>query len=157
MWLFEDKSKAAGKAASKKDCCAIQQDLNTLGEWSLSNHLPLSIDKCAYLHYGHKNLSHTYKINGVTIKSVYQISDLIVLRTYNFLYNTLIDMICLNVSRLSTMVVKLFAFNDHEFLTLVYQTYIHPCLEYASMVWSPIYAGTSDGENSTTVDAKAIR
>ena len=84
MWLFADDSKAPGKSASETDCCVSQQDLNALGERSISNHLPLSIDKCACLHYGHNNPCHTYNINGVTIKNVDQCSAFGVLRTSNF-------------------------------------------------------------------------
>ena len=74
MWLFADDSKTADTAASKTDCCAIQQNLNAPGECSLSNHLPLSIDKFVCLQYGLNNSGHTYNINGLTIKSVYQCS-----------------------------------------------------------------------------------
>ena len=42
------------------------------------------------------------------------------------------------------MLAKLFTCRGREFLTLGYQTYICPCLEYASAAWSPINAGTSD-------------
>ena len=42
------------------------------------------------------------------------------------------------------MVAKLFTGRCCEFLTLIYQTYIRPCLKYASATWSPINGGTSD-------------
>ena len=101
MWLFANDSKVAGKAASETDCCAIQQNLNALEEWSISNHLLLSIDKCTYLHYGHNNPGDTYNINEETIKNVDQCSDLGVLRKKDF-----VDIICLKASRLSGMVAE---------------------------------------------------
>ena len=76
MWLFADDSKAAGNAASEMDCCAIQQDLYA-PLWSISNHLPLNIDKCARLHYGHNNPYHTYNINRVTIKASNNVQTLV--------------------------------------------------------------------------------
>ena len=106
MWLYADNSKTAGKAVNETNCCTIQQDLNALGEWSISNQITLSLDKCACLHFGHNIPGQIYNTNGVTIKSVDQCSDLSVLRVSNFRHNAHIDMIFLKASRLSGVATK---------------------------------------------------
>ena len=119
--------------------------MNALGEWSISNHLSLSIDKCACFHYEHNNPGYMYNINELIIKTVDQCSDLGVLHTSDFRYNAHIDMICLKASRLSGIVAKLFTCGGCEFQTLVLPNiYVHPCLECAPADWSPINVGTSD-------------
>jgi len=143
-WLFADDAKVASKAADATDCDVIQRDMDAFGDWSERSHLPININKCASLHYGHSNPCHTYSITGASIKNVDQCPDLGVLRTSDFRYNAHIDAICLKASRLCGMVLKLFASRDRKFLVRIYLTYIRPCLEYASAVWSPSSVGLSN-------------
>ena len=139
--LFADDSKAIGAAANSHEQDLIQCDLDSIEHWSRVNCLPLSIDKCACLHYGLHNKRRSYTIGGGAIKDVEQCVDLGVTRTPDFRYKAHIDAICLRAARLSGMANKLFSAKSSQFLMKLFITYIRPAVEYASVVWQPRETG----------------
>ena len=134
--LFADDSKAIGTAADSHEQDLVQQDLNSIGSWSETNHLPLSIYKCMCIHYGLHNKKRSYSINSTTIKNTDQCAGLGVTRTSNFHYKVHVDALCLKAARLSGMVATL-SMRSSEFLMKLFLMYIRPSLEYASIIWNP--------------------
>ena len=92
---FADDAKLVGKANNVAECADIQADLQTIGDWSNANLLPLSLLKCIFLHYGVHNENYNYSVNGEAIKSVDKCADLGVIRTADFKYNQHIASLCL--------------------------------------------------------------
>ena len=141
FFLFADDGKLLGDASSNAACDLMQDDLSALGEWSILNELPLSLPKCACLHYGCRNTSRTYNIEGAAIQSAAQCQDLGVLRQESLAYDAHIHRTVLRASRLAGMSFRLFASRNRDFMTCLFVAYIRPILEYASPVWSPSGVG----------------
>ena len=99
--LFVNDSKAIGAAADSHEQDLVQQDLNLIGSWSETNHLPLFTDKCMFINYRLHNKKSSYSINGTTIKNTGQCADHGVTRTFNFHYRVHVDALCLKAARLS--------------------------------------------------------
>ena len=91
IFLFADDGKAVAIFDDKQHHDLFQEDMSSVGDWSDENHLPLSMDKCATLHYGSKNPCLSYQINRVAICDCMECADLRVLRTSDFRYNKHID------------------------------------------------------------------
>ena len=81
--LYADDAKAVEASVDEHEHRLVQRDLDMVGQWSEDNHLPLSIDKCMCVCYGHHNPKLSYLINGVPIKDTVQCMDLGILRTSN--------------------------------------------------------------------------
>jgi hypothetical protein len=114
------------------DVALVQSDLNAISEWSIANELPISLPKCCALHYGSSNSKHQY---GQRFNSVSECADLGVLRSDTFQPH--VRAVALKAARLASMVTKMFASHDRDFLIKLFCAYIRPVVEYASPVWSP--------------------
>ena len=86
-WAFADDLKLlADVAAHSRD--VIQQDVDTISQWSDERSMPLSIEKCAVMHCGKNQLLHSYVIKGKPIMRVDSFKDLGLIRTFNSSYST---------------------------------------------------------------------
>ena len=126
MWLFINDGKAVAQVDSLEEHELFQEDFSSVGGWSNDNNLPLSIHKCAVLHYGTSNLGVLYLINGVTIRDAIECSDLGVLRTNDFQYKAHINALGLRASRVCGIVFRLFSARRHQFFVRLFSTYILP-------------------------------
>ena len=91
MYLFADDDKAVGAASTANDRNAMKRDLQAVGDWSVQNSKPLSIDKCACLHYGYNNVNTNHVINDEPLKVMECCADLGILRSSDFCYKGHID------------------------------------------------------------------
>jgi len=66
IFKFADDTKILGKAASDEDCLKLQNDLNTLCNWSDRCLMKFKVAKCKviHIHLGNGNSGHRYSING---------------------------------------------------------------------------------------------
>ena len=141
MILYADDGKAVGKAANREDCLLNQADLNAIHKWSVVNRLPLSLQKCQCLHIGHGNARYAYTLGGLPITAVEQCTDLGIIRTSDFSYNTHINSIISKASRSAGMLYRAFSTRNEVFIVKLYVAYVRPILEYASVVWNPTRIG----------------
>ena len=61
---------------SSDDHTALQNDLNSLYEWSVHWQLKFNISKCKHMHFGPSHSYELYSLNGTTIDSVESQKDL---------------------------------------------------------------------------------
>ena len=134
-WLYVDDVKMVGDASTQTAFAHVQQDLNAISEWSKENLLPISIPKCAALHYGLRTLNGQYTIFGQQITAVEQCMDLSVIRDKSFSYDVHIRNVALKATRLVGMILKAFSNRNIEFMVKIFAAYIKAVLEYASVVF----------------------
>ena len=139
--LYADDVKGVGRACSKQDCKRFQDDLDAIYNWSLVNRLPLSLPKCMCLHLGHNNMRHMYSLGGAPLMAVDQCTDLGLIRTSDFMYNTHIYSIISKASRTSGMLFRAFSTRNKAFILKLYVAYVRPILECISVAWNPIGIG----------------
>ena len=95
LFCTQSTQKFIGASADEHEHRLVQHDLDMIEQWSEDYHLPLSIDNCMCMQYGHHYPKLSYFINGVSIKDTEQCTDLGLLRTSDFRYNLHIDAVCL--------------------------------------------------------------
>ena len=76
IYLFADDTKIFRVVRNKGDYIALQNDLNSLYEWSLKWQLSFNISKCKHLHFGITHSYGSFYLNGILIDSITSHKDL---------------------------------------------------------------------------------
>ena len=106
-WAFADDFKLlADVAAHSRD--VIQQDVDTINQWSDERSMPLSIEKCAVMHCGKNQWLHSYMIKGKSLMCVDSFKDLGLVRTSNSNYSTHCEMTAARANRAAGAVRRAF-------------------------------------------------
>ena len=139
LLLFADDGKLVGKAKTINDCLLIQEDLSSIVQWSKDNELPLNSCKSQCLHIGHGNPQYNYTVARTNLINVNNCIDLGLTRTSDFSYSTHIELMVTKASRAAGMIFRAFSTRNEIFLMKLFVVYVRPILEYASVIWNPIY------------------
>ncbi|KAJ8027731.1 RNA-directed DNA polymerase from mobile element jockey [Holothuria leucospilota] len=67
---FADDTKLYRKVSDKDDASLLQKDLDRLFSWSQTWQMSFNADKCKVLHFGPKNFSYDYNMNGSILSDV---------------------------------------------------------------------------------------
>ena len=139
VFLFADDTKLFREIKSPVDRLILQQDLNSLIEWSDNWLLKFHPDKCAsmsisrsseirvasYEMENHQlNCSNCEKDIGVFIDSSLNFD-----RHINYAVN--------KANRVLAIAQKTFECMDRDIFSQIFKTLVRPHLEYAALVWSP--------------------
>ena len=114
--LFADGLKVADNMSTLEDGDLMQEDITAIAAWSLENKLPISLLKCAVLHYENKNIRRRYTLCKQVICSVNSCPDLGLLRSNSLSYDDHIRAAALRATRLVGIVMKDFKTRKPEFL-----------------------------------------
>jgi hypothetical protein len=115
----------------------IQENVDIIFDWSVEMEMPLSIAKCAVLHYGSSNPCYQYRCGDNVITSKDNMSDLGVMRTVNGKFRNHVSTTILKGRRLVGLTMRSMKCRNEQFMSRIYKTYIAPILSYASQIWSP--------------------
>ena len=74
--LFADDAKTYSAIQSKDDTVSLQNDINSLVEWSTLWQLSFNIEKCKCMHVGRKSTAHSYQMNDHILENVKEEKDL---------------------------------------------------------------------------------
>ena len=74
--LFADDAKIYSAIHSEDDTVSLQNDINSLVEWSTLWQLPYNIEKCKCMHIGRKSTAHSYQMNDHILENVNEEKDL---------------------------------------------------------------------------------
>ncbi|KAI8508803.1 hypothetical protein Bbelb_139020 [Branchiostoma belcheri] len=108
--IFADDSKLYKTVHDKAGEDALQQDLNTVGEWSQAWQLLFNVTKCKVLHLGRTNLKNSYT---KAANKGNQVLGLIKRTFYNL---------------------------DKDTVPTLFKTMVRPHLEYGNVIWGPHYS-----------------
>ena len=67
---FADDTKVGGRALTRKECEAIQNDLDKIIQWSEQWQMPFNLEKCKVMPFGTRNSNYTYKMRGEPLRVV---------------------------------------------------------------------------------------
>lgn len=139
--LFADDAKIFDNVNIRDDKAGIrlQEDLDSLSNWSEKWQLPFNVSKCKILHIGKNNPCRRYKMNGKQLEYVEEENDLgvIVDKELKFHKQTAAAVKKANCSL--GLIKKSFALLDHKTLPLLYKSLVRPHLEYGNVAWGPFY------------------
>ena len=76
LLTFSDDTKGVSSVNSAEDAEIWQQYLDNLFKWSSDWQMLFNLDKYNALHFGAKNMRHTYSINGYPLSEVEEEKDL---------------------------------------------------------------------------------
>ena len=140
IYLFADDTKIANKVASAKDAEQIQDDLNSLSNWSSTWFLEFNAKKCHVLTLGHiDNITHTerYKINDKELEHVFEEKDLGVIMDFQLTFEEHIGQKVKTANTMMGLIRRSFSFLDPHLFRKLYVSFVRPHLEYAQAVWAP--------------------
>ena len=119
----------------------LQNDIDSLFEWSEKWQLPFNTSKCKVLHIGRSNPCRRYKIDGNPLKSVNEEKDLGIIVDTDLSFHKQTAAAIKKANASLGMIKKSFSLLDQSTVPLLYKSLVRPHLEYANVMWGPFYKG----------------
>ena len=138
--LYADDLKIFRCINSKDDGDKLQQDVNAVAEWCKNNSLEINISKCNVISYTkRKNMFDTsYTLNNTKLKLSNTVKDLGVMYDNKLTFQTHIDTKINEANKNLGFILRLCKeFNNPKTLQNLYQAFVRPQLEYATIIWNP--------------------
>ncbi|XP_045503901.1 uncharacterized protein LOC123700669 [Colias croceus] len=123
-----------------EDCQALQNDINSVCEWSKMNRLDLNEAKCKVMTFTRSKSPHLYgyKVSDRIVARENSIRDLGVLFDRTLSFNDHIIDLCQNAYKALGFIFRQTArFNDKTVIISLYYAFVRSKLEYNTIVWSP--------------------
>ena len=141
--LFADDAKVYNIISSLNDVQPLQRSVNNAGVWSIDWEMLFNIKKCHQLHVGHNETGYTYTMQthyGThPIEKVANEKDLGVIIDSKLTFRDHITSKINLANRNLGIIFRTFTFLDTEIFLTLYKSLVRPHLEYATVVWSPLY------------------
>ena len=121
----------------------IQDNINRIFNWAFLNNLPLNVSKCCYMIINTsscrnmKQANVTYSCNNVDLVKTENHMDLGVTFNENWNFDKHISTCISKANHACAIVHWCFSFANPKVNILLFNMYIHPLVEYGSIVWSP--------------------
>lgn len=141
--LFADDIKIFHRVDDPTDCLDVQDDLIAVNNWCSDNCLLLNSNKCSVLTVSRKRntIQFDYSLDGVTLERVDSMLDLGVVFDCELRFDDHVFRICSQASKILGFVLRAAGgFADRDVLVALYSALVRSRLEYASVVWDPLYA-----------------
>jgi hypothetical protein len=113
--------------------------LNRLTVWAESRQLSLAPGKCSALYLGHSNCCHQYMLSGCMLDSVDCVKDSGVAISSSLKFSAHCANVAKSGFKMINYVFAAFRTRDIGTLMALYNSFIRPRLEYATVVWSPFH------------------
>jgi len=140
LLLYADDLKIFRRIGTAADAHCLQQDLDSLHSWSITNKLNFNISKCHVVHFSRSPsvLTFTYSLNGVALATVNEVRDLGVTFHSDLSCGRHIQLVAASAFRKLGCINRCAKHFKHaDTLKLLYCTLVRSQLEYASVVWDP--------------------
>lgn len=139
--LFADDLKLFSVITSILDSQILQRDLDHLYNWSVKNCLPLNSEKCQFISFFKSKhmLNYAYSVDGVNLKRLGEIKDLGIILDERLTFKSNLRMITSRGNKMLGFVMRNSKNFSTEIMKVLYCAHVRSSLEYASIVWSPIY------------------
>ncbi len=139
--LFADDAKLYGKTSSVEDRRSMQEDINTLQQWSDKWQLSFYADKCKTLYLGKNNVKQHYSMmsnsSAVTLEETTCEKDLGILVDNTLSFDQHICEAVKKANKKLAMIRRTFVYLDKKMLVQLYTSLVRPILEYGNVIWSP--------------------
>ena len=141
--LFADDTKVHNEIKSESDCLGLQLAVDNLTNWCFINRLALNVQKCKVITFSRKKhpLIYDYNINNTRLERFEIVKDLGVYFDSNFNFNHHANEVAKSAAvSLGFILRNTKGFNNIRALKNLYNAFVVSKLEYASLIWSPIYS-----------------
>jgi len=129
-----------GHITSVADSASLQQDLNSLVDWSRRWLLAFNASKCHVLSLGKiENIDHAfyYSMDGTELEHVFEKKDLGVWVDHQLTFDEHIPLKVKKANSMAGLIRRNFTYLDARSFKTLYVTLVRPHLEYCQPVWSP--------------------
>ena len=141
---FADDTKLFSEVNSVADAERLQQDLNKLQEWAKTWQMQFNASKCKVIHFGGKNPTSIYTMNGHTLEETSIERDLGIQISSNLKASQHCLQAYSNANRMLGLMKRTFVERSPGILTRVYKSIVRPHLEYSISAWNPHYRKDKD-------------
>jgi hypothetical protein len=141
--LYADDSKVFRTVVNDEDRQSLQEDIDTITEWSYKFGLPLNLNKCHIMHVGKNNSQFRYdildKLSGTrqAISTTNCEKDLGVIISSDLKVDQHINKITTTANQMLGLLLNSFSYIDLKSYRTLYCTFVRSQLEFAESVWSP--------------------
>jgi len=136
---FADDTKIFGAVSDLGQHRQLQEDLNTLLQWSKDWQMLFHIDKCKVMHFGHNNLKLDYSLDNKTLQKVHQEKDLGVIISDDMKSSLQCIQAYSKANKMLGVINRAIVYKSKEVMLSLYKTLVRPHLEYCTVAWSPHY------------------
>uniref|UniRef100_A0A1X7T6X9 Reverse transcriptase domain-containing protein n=2 Tax=Amphimedon queenslandica TaxID=400682 RepID=A0A1X7T6X9_AMPQE len=141
MYLFADDSKCSKIVESFDDCDTLQEELNSIYQWSVNSRLSFNLEKSSLITFcskRHSPLVSSYYINGQTIPRKSIIRDLGVIFESDLSWSKHIDSIVAKSYQSIGLLRRAFPVSTPiKTKKLLFLSLVIPKLTYCSPIWRP--------------------
>ena len=141
--LFADDAKVYNIMSNLNDVHPLQRSVDNAGRWSIDWDMLFNLNKCHQLHVGQQDTGYVYTMetrDGThAIEKVANEKDLGVIIDSKLTFRDHIASKINLANRTLGLIFRTFTFLDTEMFLTLYKTLVRPHLEYATVVWSPLY------------------
>ena len=137
--IFADDTKVYGPTSNQN---SLQKDLLTMMTWSKTWQLNFNIDKCSILHLGKNNEQSNYfldKDKKNVLKKTTCEKDIGVTFADNLNFDKHIDNVVKKANQVTGLIKRTFSYMDTDMFKKLYKSTIRPHLEYANVIWHPVF------------------
>ena len=135
--IFADDSKLVMEIGNEGDHQKLQEDLDTTIVWSSNNNMELNQKKFQLIQYGNEDYKTPYTANTESLVKEQEVKDLGVIMSEDLSWKTQITEAVKKGRKYTGWILRSFFSRKPEVIISLYQTYVIPRLEYASILWSP--------------------
>lgn len=140
--LYADDTKIYMKVNTIEDCMKLQEDLDRLSLYYLTNRITVNVAKCAHIQFTRRKnpIDYNFKLNNVSLNKVYSVKDLGVYLDSKLTFNSHFEYIVNKAYKNLGFIIRVTRdFTDISCIKVLYYAYIRSILEYCSTVWNPQY------------------
>lgn len=140
--LFADDLKIFSTIEATDDCAALQHQIDGIHEWCVSNRLSMNVSKCTVLTFSRKAnpIVFDYCYDGSVLGRTSSMRDLGVTFDSRLSFTEHANAVTLSALRMLGFIIRTTRnFNSIQAILALYFSYVRSKLEYASIVWSPVY------------------
>ena len=137
--IFADDTKLYGPSSNN---ASLQNDILSLMKWSNDWQLKFNTSKCGVLHIGKNNVENEYFTDVFKKNKLVKTQsekDIGVTFTNNLDFDVHINNIVKKANQVMGLIRRSFSHLDKEMFINLYKSLVRPHLEYANVIWHPIY------------------
>ena len=134
---FADDTKLISGAATVEDTEELQNDLQSLFQWSERWQMNFNLEKCKVMHLGYNNKNVNYSLGGKNLEKVTEEKDLGVLISDDFKFGNQCSKAAKKGNQILGMIKRTITCKNKKVMLNLYKSLVRPHLEYCIQAWRP--------------------
>ena len=160
IFKFADDTKVLRVVNNEQDRALLQQDIDSLLEWSAEWQMLFNADKCKVMHFGRDNARFCYTMGGyapggTVLEESLQEKDVGVMVHESLKPSTQVAKAAAKANQVLGQMARAVTLRDRTTWPRLYKTFVRPHLEYAVQSWNPWTQ--ADKEVLERVQERALR